>query len=148
MSLHTYTKCWLHLIWNTLEKERTLTDKEVRKRISKHLYENSSAKKIYMKVNYVNPEHVHALIDLPTNYSIEEVLNLFKGESSHWINENKFLKGKFSWGRGYATFSISESNLDKVEKYIINQEEHHKKKSFAEEYNAFIKAYGLIYDKG
>jgi putative transposase len=55
------------------------------------------------------------------------------------------LNRKFHWGRGYAAFSVSESNLDKVVKYIINQKEHHKIKSFTEEYEAFIKAYGLKY---
>lgn len=59
-----------------------------------------------MKVNYVNLEHVHAIIDLPTNYSIERVFKLFKGESSFWINDNKLLKRKFYWGRGYAAFSV------------------------------------------
>jgi REP element-mobilizing transposase RayT len=147
MSLHTYTKCWLHLIWNTLNKERILIDKEIRKQISKHLYEYSVSKKFYMKINYINPEHVHTIIDLPTNYTIEEVFKLLKGESSYWINENKLLKGKFSWGRGYAAFSVSKSNLDRVVKYIINQEEHHKKKSFTAEYEAFVKAYGLTYFK-
>ena len=147
MSLHTYSKCWLHLIWNTLNKEPVLMNKEIRKQISKHFYEYSSSKNIYMKVNYINPEHVHAIIDLPTNYSVEEVFKLFKGESSYWINDNKLLNRKFHWGRGYAAFSVSESNLDKVVKYIINQEEHHRKKSFTEEYEAFIKAYGLKYLK-
>ena len=70
MSLHTYSKCWFHLIWNTLNKEPVLMNKEIRKQISKHFYEYSSSKNIYMKVNYINPEHVHAIIDLPTNYSV------------------------------------------------------------------------------
>lgn len=53
-------------------------------------------KEIYMKINFVNPEHVHTLIDLPTSKSIEEVVQLFKGSSSHWINENRLLRGRFS----------------------------------------------------
>jgi putative transposase len=147
MSIHTYTKCWLHLVWNTLNRERILNDKEIRQKISTHLKEYSASKKIYMKINYVNPEHVHALIDIPVIYSVEELLNLFKGESSHWINLNKLLHKKFSWGRGYAAFSVSESGLYKVTQYIIHQEEHHKKKNYTEEYEAFIKAYRLRYIK-
>ena len=69
-------------------------------RVSRFLWEYAEKNGIYMKINYVNPEHVHALIDLPTRYSIEDVLKLFKGASSHWINENRLLRGKFGWGRG------------------------------------------------
>ena len=89
-----------------------------------------------MKANFVNIDHVHALIDLPTNLSIEEVLHLLKGASSNWLN--KKVKYKFSWGKGYAAFSVSESNLGKVVKYIQNQEEHHRYKSFEEEYEEFL----------
>lgn len=60
---------------------------------------------IYMKINYVNPEPVHALIDLLTSKSIEEVVKLLKGSSSHDINEQRILRGRFSWGRGYGAFS-------------------------------------------
>ena len=54
-----------------------------------------------MKINYFNVDHTHALIDLPTNKTIEEIIHLFKGSSSHWINENRLIKGRFAWGRGY-----------------------------------------------
>lgn len=82
-----------------------------------------------MKVNYVNADHVHALVDLPTSYAIENLLQLLKGESSHWVNESQIVDGKFVWGRGYGAFSVSQSNLAQVAKYIANQEEHHRKKS-------------------
>ena len=112
-------------------------------RVSRFLSEYAEKNRIYMKINYVNPEHVHALIDLPTRYSIEDVLKLFKGASSHWINENKLLRGKFSWGRGYGAFSVSQSNVAQVAKYIATQEEHHRRCSFLEEYQSFIQRYGM-----
>lgn len=148
MSLHSYSKCWLHLIWSTLEKAKIFSNKEIQIRISKYLFEYSDSKNIFMRVNYVNPDHVHALIDLPTNYSIEEVMKLLKGSSSHWINDNKLTGGNFLWGRGYGVFSVSESNVPKVIKYIKSQEEHHTTKTFASEYEEFINAYGLHYIKG
>ena len=83
-----------------------------------------------MKINFVNADHVHALIDLPTNLSIEEVMQLFKGGSSHWINESHLVTGKFGWGRGYGVFSVSESGVAEVCAYIANQEEHHRKRDF------------------
>ena len=96
-----------------------------------------------MRINYVNPEHVHALIDLPTGMSIEEVVKLLKGSSSHWINENKLLRGRFSWGRGYGAFSVSHSQVDQVAAYVATQEEHHRKRNFAQEFEAFVERYGL-----
>jgi REP element-mobilizing transposase RayT len=112
-------------------------------RSSTFLTDYALEKGIYMKVNYVNPEHVHTLIDLPTNKSIEEVIKLFKGSPSHWINENRLLRGRFAWGRGYGAFSVSHSDVNRVAAYIAGQEEHHRKKSFREEYQLFVEKYGL-----
>ena len=96
-----------------------------------------------MKINYFNVDHTHALIDLPTNKTIEEVIHLFKGSSSHWINENRLIKGRFAWGRGYGAFSVSHSDVERVANYISHQEEHHRKRTFADEYELFVKRYGL-----
>src|SRR5206468_331616 len=68
---------------------------------------------------------------------------LSKGASSHWVNENRIVRAKFRWGRGYGAFSVSHSNVDAVSKYIANQEEHHRRKTFAEEYEEFVRVYGL-----
>jgi hypothetical protein len=73
-----------------------------------------------MKINYVNADHVHALVDLPTAFSIGELMQLLKGSSSHWINANDIMTGKFAWGRGYGAFSVSESNVDQVARYILH----------------------------
>ncbi|HEY2680477.1 MAG TPA: transposase [Candidatus Udaeobacter sp.] len=96
-----------------------------------------------MKINFVNPDHVHALIDLPTALSIEKVVQLLKGSSSHWINSSDLLTGKFAWGRGYGAFSVSQSNVDQVAGYIADQEEHHRLKTFTEELREFIDRHGL-----
>jgi REP element-mobilizing transposase RayT len=94
-------------------------------------------KGIYMKINYVNADHVHALVDLPTPFSIEELMQLLKESSSHWINANNIATGKFAWGRGYGAFSVSESNVDQVARYIAHQEEHHRMRTFAEKLRGF-----------
>ncbi|MCH7963800.1 MAG: IS200/IS605 family transposase [Bacteroidetes bacterium] len=146
MSLHSYSKVWLHLIWSTHNKEKVLL-KDVRKQVSKFLYSYAEEKEIYMRTNYVNAEHVHALIDLPTTLSIDECLKLLKGSSSHYINDNRLVNNKFRWARGYGAFSVSESQLKKVVDYINNQEEHHRAKSFTEEYELFMKKYGIKYVK-
>ena len=142
MSLHSYARVWLHLVWATLERRPFLL-KPAAAKVSAHLHEYAERKGIYMKINYVNADHVHALIDLPTSLNIEEVLHLLKGESSHWINENGLVPGKFGWGRGYGVFSVSQSAVGEVAKYIADQEEHHRKKNFVEELKVLVKRYEL-----
>ena len=142
MSTHSYSRCWLHLIWETLRREAML-NKAAAAKASLHLSEYSNQKGIYMKINFFNADHTHALIDLPTSRNIEEVIKLFKGESSHWINENHLVQGRFAWGKGYGAFSVSHSDVDRVCRYIANQEEHHRKRTFAEEYELFVRRYGL-----
>ena len=142
MSLHSYSRVWLHLVWATLERRPLLT-KPTAAKLSGYLTQYASEKGIYMKINYVNPEHVHALVDLPTHLCIEETMQLLKGGTSHWLNQSGLLPGKFAWGRGYGSFSVSHSGVGEVAKYIANQEEHHRKKSFAEELKQFVERYEL-----
>jgi putative transposase len=142
MSLHSYSKVWVHLVWATLEREPMLS-KPAAAKVSTWLSGYAKEKKIYLKINHFNPDHVHALIDLPTNLCIEEVVQLFKGGSSHWINEQKIVPGRFTWGRGYGAFSVSESAVAEVAAYIANQEEHHRQRSFTDELKLFVERYGL-----
>ncbi|HEY2328383.1 MAG TPA: IS200/IS605 family transposase [Verrucomicrobiae bacterium] len=146
MSLHSYSRVWLHLVWATLER-RPLLDKPAALKLSAYLTDYAKQKGIYMKINYVNADHVHALIDLPTNLSIEDMMQLFKGSSSHWVNEQNLVAGKFGWGRGYGVFSVSESIVAEVCAYIANQEEHHRKRNFDEELKLFVERHGLEWRK-
>jgi len=146
MSLHSYSRVWLHVVWATLER-RPLLDKPAAAKVSEYLHDHAKQRGIYMKINYVNPDHVHALIDLPTNLTIEDMMQLFKGSSSHWINEQNLVPGKFGWGRGYGVFSVSESAVSEVCAYIANQEEHHRRRGFVEELKRFVERYGLAWRK-
>ena len=142
MSLHSYSRCWIHLVWGTLNREKVL-NKAAAARLSRHLDQYAKEQGIYMKINHVNADHTHALVDLPTSLSIEKLIQLLKGSSSHWINSNNLIAGKFAWGRGYAAFSVSESNVKQVAAYIARQEEHHRVRTFAEELREFIDRHGL-----
>ena len=142
MSTHSYSRCWVHLIWETLRREPML-DKHAAAKASINLNEYSFQKGIYMKINFFNTDHTHALIDLPTNLSIEEAVKLLKGGTSHWINDQHLVKGKFAWGRGYGAFSVSHSDIARVANYIARQEEHHRKRTYAEEFQLFVRRYGL-----
>jgi putative transposase len=142
MSVHSFSRCWIHLIWGTLSRERIL-NKKAAAALSRYLVEYAGEQNVYMKINFVNLDHVHALIDLPTSLSTEKVVQLLKGSSSHWLNSSDLVTGKFAWGRGYGAFSVSQSNVDLVARYIADQEEHHRTKTFTEELREFIDRHGL-----
>lgn len=97
------------------------------------------------KVRIINgtEDHLHFLFLLSPNFTLKDIFQNVKGESSHWINSSDFTKGKFAWQTGYGAFSVSESMVNEVEKYIQNQKEHHKKLSYQEEVDVFIKKYGF-----
>jgi putative transposase len=144
MPLHSYTRCWLHIVWATIER-RPLLPKLAAGRLSAHLHKYANEKGIYMKINFVNADHAHVLVDLPANQAIEEVVQLLKGGSSHWVNESNLIPGKFGWQRGYGAFSVSHSAVEEVGAYIAHQEEHHRKKTFTDELKQFVGRYGLIW---
>jgi len=92
------------------------------------------------------PNHIHCLFQLDHQKCIADVIKQVKGSSSHFINSNNLTVAKFAWQTGYSSFSVSESIVEKVEKYIRNQKEHHKKMTFEEEYNGFLKLHGYSSD--
>jgi putative transposase len=132
----------MHLTWGTLRRERVLLGPAAVK-VNEFLHEYAQSKQIYLKISYVNPDHVHILIDLPKGLTVEDTAKLLKGASSHWINANRIIRTKFAWGRGFGGFSVSQSNVDIVARYIENQESHHRRKSFDDELKALVSAYGL-----
>jgi len=132
----------LHIVWATIER-RPLLEKPAAAKLSAHLHEYANEKGIYMKINFVNADHTHVLVDLPASLAIEEVVQLLKGGSSHWVNESNLVPGKFGWQRGYGAFSVSHSAVDEVCAYVANQEEHHRRKTFTEELKLFVERYGL-----
>ena len=144
MSLHSFTSCWLHIVFSTLNKEKIIF-KDLRLSLSKYFIEYSKEKSIYIRTNFVNADHAHILIDLPTNLTIEQVIHLYKGSSSNWINKNEFMKDRFSWGRGYGAFSVSQSRVGVVTNYISKQEAHHRIKTFSEEFDDLMKVYNMKY---
>lgn len=133
---------WIHLIWSTKNRQPLLTAK-LRPQIFSHIRENAEEKGIYLDFINGHKEHVHLLISLNQTQTIAKIVHDLKGESSHWINQNKLSNFKFSWQEEYVAASVSHSAVDKVRDYIKNQEEHHRLKTFAEEYDLFIKKYGF-----
>jgi REP element-mobilizing transposase RayT len=138
----SYTKIWIHLIFSTKNREYYI-DSELKTKLIPHIKENAASKKIYIDSLNCTSDHIHILLSLGTEQAISNTARLIKGESSFWINKNKLCKYKFEWQEEYLAFSVSESIVNKVREYIKNQEEHHKKKTFDEEYQLFMKKYGF-----
>ena len=92
-------------------------------------------------------DHIHAFIGLKPAMPISDLVRDMKNNSSNFINEQKFVKGKFAWQEGYGAFSYSHSHIGKVYDYILNQEMHHKKKTFKQEYLQFLKKFEAEYDE-
>jgi putative transposase len=91
-------------------------------------------------------DHVHIFFGLPPTVSISNLIQKVKANSSRWINEQKMVNGKFQWQQGYGAFSYSSSHRDVVIKYIMNQEEHHKRKTFQEEYLDMLNKFEIVYE--
>ena len=92
-------------------------------------------------------DHIHCFLGLKPIVSISELMKTVKGKSSKYINDNQLTQSRFEWQEGYGVFSYSQSHIEKVYKYIANQEEHHKKQTFKEEYVAFLDNFKIPYDE-
>jgi REP element-mobilizing transposase RayT len=92
-------------------------------------------------------DHIHAFIGLKPSMAISDLVRDIKNNSSNFINDNKYLHNKFQWQEGYGVFSYSHSHIDHVYNYILNQEEHHRKKSFREEYLDFLQKFKIEFDE-
>jgi REP element-mobilizing transposase RayT len=141
-----YIKIWVHVVWTTHNRESFLQP-EIRYRIFEHIRGQARKKEIYLDFINGYSEHVHCLISLNSGECIDKIVQLLKGESSFWINKEKLLDRKFRWQEEYFAVSVSASLVDRVRNYIRRQEEHHRKRSFEEEYRDFLQKpgfYGVV----
>ena len=138
----SYVKIWIHAVWGTKNRLPILS-KEKRHELFVHIKENAKQKEIYIDLINGYVDHVHCLLALNADMSISKAIGLIKGESSFWANKQRIFDQKFEWADEYFAASVSDSAVEKVRAYILNQEEHHKKKTFSDEYSEFLKANGF-----
>jgi len=138
-----FIRVWIHYVWSTKNREPVLIDK-FRYQLFEHIKQNALDKKIYLdRVNGYH-DHIHCLVSLGSNQTIEKIAQLIKGESSYWFNnKSSFNTRKLEWQDEYWVVSVGESQLGSVRAYIDNQLEHHRKKTFEEEYRDLISDYGF-----
>jgi putative transposase len=136
-----FVKVYIHFVWSTKDRKPFLATPETRECLWQHMRENSKRKGIHLDFINGYSDHCHCLVSFGIDQTISKVMQLIKGESSFWINQQKLCKGKFEWQDDYFGVSVSESILDSVREYIKNQEEHHKRKTFQEEYEELMRKY-------
>jgi putative transposase len=138
----SFVKVMIHAVWGTKNRNPFLTN-EIRKIAIAHIKENAKDKGLFIDTLDGYTDHLHCLFGLNADISIAKALQLIKGESAHWINDQKINRTKFGWADEYYAVSVSESDLSRVRKYINEQESHHKKVTYAQEYEKFIRAEAL-----
>jgi REP element-mobilizing transposase RayT len=142
---NTYTQILFQVVFAVKGRQSLISEKH-REQVEKYVCGIIANKKSKPLAIYCNPDHCHILIGLHPSVSISEMARDIKANSSKWINENKWVLGKFSWQEGYGAFTYSRSQLSQVVQYIRNQPEHHRKKTFREEYMDFLQKFDIEYE--
>ncbi|MEA2103880.1 MAG: IS200/IS605 family transposase [Candidatus Cloacimonadota bacterium] len=140
---HSLTRIWIHSVWSTKNRFPYMKN-ATKQKIIQHLHQKLEELDCGVRIINGTENHLHGLFLLNQNKSIQEIIKNLKGETSHWINKNEFYKTKFAWQVGYGAFSVSESIVKDVNKYIKNQEKHHRKMSFQEELDLLFKKHNII----
>jgi len=135
-----YNNLYTHFIFTTIHRLPLIAEKH-RERIEKYITGIVNNNDSHLYSIYANPEHVHFLVSKSSKLSEESLATTVAESSQRFINENRLSESQFAWQESAAAFSVSKSDVDKVCKYILNQKEHHRNISFAEEYEKFIKFY-------
>jgi putative transposase len=143
---NTYTQLYIHFVFAVKYRAAMLHtewDERLRLYISA-IVQNNDHK--MLAINNM-PDHLHFFVGLDPKQAISDLLRMVKKESSEWINEQQFIKNKFNWRDGYGAFSHSVSQVDQVVKYIHNQQEHHQKITFLDEYKKMLSDFKIEYDE-
>ena len=143
---HSYTSCLVHAVFSTKNRHKIITP-DLKERLWPFM--GGIARKNNMKALAVGgvSDHVHILLSLPAIIPVAKAIQLIKGGSSKWIHEAFPARRRFAWQDGYGAFSISISHARDTIAYIEAQEEHHRKKTFEEEFLMFLKKHGIEYDE-
>lgn len=144
---NTYTQITIHAVFAVKGRANIIT-KEWRDELHSYLTGIIRSEKNVKSLAVGGwKDHVHILYGLPPTLAVSDLLQKVKQNSSKWINEKKFTLGKFQWQEGFGAFSHSRSQRNSVINYIMNQEEHHKNKTFREEYLDILKKFDVDYDE-
>lgn len=135
----SYVKIILHCVWSTKNRQPILSDRNQRENLFAHICANAKEKGIWVSLVGGYVDHLHLILYLGKDQNASNALKLIKGEAAYWFNK-QYAK-RLEWQDDYFAVSIGDSQLNAVSNYILNQEEHHRHKSFQEEYEEFMRVY-------
>lgn len=142
---HSYSSNRIHVIFSTKERAKCLSA-ELQPKLWAYMAGIAQNQGFQTPIIGGVEDHVHLLLILPPSLPLAKAVQSVKGSSSKWINDNGDAKARFAWQEGYGAFSVSASQTEEVVRYIRNQQAHHAKKTFEDEFLSFLKRYGLTYD--
>ncbi|HLG34318.1 MAG TPA: IS200/IS605 family transposase [Bacteroidia bacterium] len=143
---NTYSQIYIQIIFAVKGRQNLISNKN-REELHKYITGIVQKREQKMLSIFCMPDHTHLLVGLKPSIAISDLVRDIKAGSSKFISDNRWVKGKFNWQEGFGAFSYSRSQIDTVIKYILNQEAHHKKKTFREEYIDFLKKFEIEYDE-
>ena len=143
---NTYTQLLIQFVFAVKNRE-TIIKENIRLHLEKYISGIVQNKQHKLLAIYCMPDHCHVLVGLHPAQSISDLAKDIKANSSKWLNEQTYFRSKFNWQEGYGAFSYSKSQLNTVVNYILQQQEHHKKKTFKEEYVEFLQKFNVEYDQ-
>ena len=143
---NTYTQLYIHYIFAVQNRLSLIQDKW---QIQLYKYMNGIVDQQGHKLFAINgmPDHIHILVSMNPKQSPSDLMYNLKRSTSLWINENKLVVGKFSWQEGFGAFSYGKSQIPEIVKYIENQQNHHRKTTFHDEYHEILKVFEIEYDE-
>ena len=143
---NTYTQIHIHFVF-AVKFRKGLISNEWKAELYKYITEiiQSNDHKL-LAINGIE-DHIHIFVGMRPTQSISDLMKIVKQSSSLWINEKRFTQQKFQWQEGYGAFSHSKSQVETVIKYILNQEEHHKKETFKKEYLDMLQRFEIEYEE-
>ena len=143
---NTYSQIYIQIVF-TVKGRQNLIDKKHKEELQKFISGIIQNRQQKLLAIYAMSDHIHILVGIKPNIAISDLVRDIKAGSSKFINDNRWINGKFNWQEGFGAFSYSRNQIDNVIKYIANQEEHHKKTTFKTEYIDFLKTYEIDYDE-
>lgn len=143
---NTYCQLYIQIVF-AVKGRLNLIGENIREQVEKYISGIVANKGQKLYVIYCMPDHLHLLVSIKPDCSVSDLVRDIKANSSRYINEERLIAGKFSWQEGFGAFSYAQSQLNAVVKYILNQPEHHRQKSFREEYVEFLERFQVKYNE-
>lgn len=142
---NTYSQIYLQFVF-AVRGRQSLIKKENKEELHKYITALVQARKAKMLAVHCMPDHIHLFVGFKPSVLISDFVKEIKVESNEFIKSKNWIKGNFNWQEGYGVFSYGHSQIDRVCKYVLNQEVHHKKKKFKEEYHEFLEKFAIPFE--